>query len=97
MNEHKTYVAVDTDGRLLMVKLTPADMSDSGGAQTTPDAIRKCWPWVKHLFADGACDRMQFIDKAAFLDFIVEVVRRIDGQPGFQVVARHRVVEHTIA
>jgi Transposase DDE domain len=49
----KRHIAVDTDGRLLMINLTPADISDSAGAQMTLDGIRKCWPWLKHLFADG--------------------------------------------
>ena len=48
---------MDTDGRLLMLNLTTADISDSAGAQLILDAIRKRWPWVKHLFADGAYDR----------------------------------------
>lgn len=43
------------------------------------DAIRKRWPWVKHLFADGAYDRLQLMDKAAYLDFVAEVIRRRDG------------------
>ena len=60
-------------------------VSDSAGAQTIMDAIGKRWPWVKHLFADGAHDRTQPMDKAAFLDFIVEVV------------PRRRVVERTVA
>ena len=50
----KRHIAVDTDGRLLMVNLTTADISDSAGAQVILDGIRKRWPWVKHLFADGA-------------------------------------------
>jgi hypothetical protein len=53
----KRHLAVDTDGRLLMVKLTPADISDSAGAQAILDGIRKRWPWVKHLLADEAYDR----------------------------------------
>ena len=53
----KRHIAVDTDGRLLMVNLTTADISDSAGAQMILGAIRKRWPWVKHLFADGAYDR----------------------------------------
>ena len=50
----KRHIAVDTDGRLLMVNLTPADISDSAGAQMILDGVRKRWPWLKHLFADGA-------------------------------------------
>jgi len=67
----KRHIAVDTDGRLLMVHLTAANISDSAGAQAILDAIRKRWPWVKHLFADGACDRLKLMDTAAYLDFVV--------------------------
>jgi transposase len=91
----KRHVAVDTDGRLLMLNLTPADISDSAGAQTILDAIRKRWPFVKHFFADGAYDRLQLLDKAAFLEFVIEIVRRIDDEPGFKVVPRRWVVERT--
>ena len=91
----KRHIAVDTDGRLLMVNLTPADISDSAGAQPILDAIRKRWPWLKHLFADGAYDRTKLMDKAAFLDFVVEIVRRIDKEEGFKVVPRRWVVERT--
>ena len=35
------------------------------------------------------------MDKAAFLDFVLEVVRRIDHEPGFKVLPRRWVVERT--
>lgn len=79
----KRHIAVDTDGRLLMVKLTTADISDSAGAQAILDASGKRWPWVKHLFADAACDRLKLMDKAAYLDFVVEIIRRRVGVRGF--------------
>jgi transposase len=91
----KRHIAVDTDGRLLMVNLTPADLSDSAGAQTILDAIRTRWPWVKHLFADAAYDRLKLMDKAAYLDFVVEIIRRSDDQKGFEVLPRRWVVERT--
>ena len=91
----KRHVAVDTDGRLLMVNLTTADVSDSAGAQLILDGIRKRWPWLKHLFADGAYDRTRLMDKAAFLDFVIEIVRRSDKQIGFEVIPRRWVVERT--
>ena len=91
----KRHIAVDTDGRLLMVNLTTADISDSAGAQMILDAIRARWPWVKQLFADGAYDRLQLMDKAAYLDFVIEVIRRSDDQKGFKVLPRRWVVERT--
>ena len=91
----KRHIAVDTDGRLLMVNLTTADISDSAGAQMILDAIRKRWPWLKHLFADSAYDRGKLMDKAAFLDFVIEIVRKMEGQQGFEVLPRRWVVERT--
>ena len=78
-----------------MVNLTTADISDSAGALAILDGIRKRWPWVKHLFADGAYDRLKLMDKAAYLDFVVEIIRRSDDQKGFQVLPRRWVVERT--
>ena len=91
----KRHVAVDTDGRLLMVNLTAADVSDSAGALLILAGIRKRWPWLKHLFADGTYDRTRLLDKAAFLDFVIEAVRRSDPQSGFAVIPRRWVVERT--
>ena len=35
------------------------------------------------------------MDKTAFLDFVVQFIRRIDTEPGFHVPPRCRVVERT--
>jgi len=88
----KRHIAVDTDGRLLMVNLTTADISDSAGAQLILDGIRKRWPWLKHLFADSAYDRTKLMDTAALRDFVLEIIRRTDKQPGFKVLPRRWVV-----
>jgi len=93
----KRHIAVDTDGRLLMINLTPADISDSAGAQMILDGVRKRWPWLKHLFADGAYDRTRLMDKAAFLNFTIDVVKRSDAAKGFEVIPRRWVVERTFA
>jgi putative transposase len=93
----KRHIAVDVDGRLLMVNLTPADISDSAGAKAVLRALRAKWPWMKTLFADSAYDRAGLMDEAAMLDFTVEVVRKIEGQTGFQVLPRRWVVERTFA
>ena len=73
---------MDTDGRLLMVHLTSADISDSAGAgaQVILGAIRKRWPWMKHVFADGAYEGIKLMDKAAYMEFVVEIIRRSDAQ-----------------
>ena len=47
------HIAVDADGRLLIINLTPADISDSASTQAILEAIHKRWPWVKHPTAEG--------------------------------------------
>lgn len=91
----KRHVAVDTDGRSLMVNLTPADVQDAAGAERIIAAARKRWPRLKHLFADGAYDRGKLMSAAACRDFTIEVVRKLAGQQGFQVLPRRWVVERT--
>jgi hypothetical protein len=49
------------------------------------DSVRKRWPWLKHLFADSAYDRTKLMDKAAFLDFTIEIIKRSDTAQGFEV------------
>ena len=60
----KRHIAVDIDGRLLMVNLKTADISDNAGAPAIVDAVRKRWPWLEHLFADGAYDRTRVLGSA---------------------------------
>ncbi|HEX2531513.1 MAG TPA: IS5 family transposase [Burkholderiaceae bacterium] len=93
----KRHIAVDTDGRLLAVNLTPADVADSAGAMLVLEALKREWPEVKHLFGDAAYDHRKLMDKASFLDFTVEVARRLQGQHGFAVQPRRWVVERTFA
>ena len=91
----KRYIAVDTDGRLVMVNLTTADVQDATGAERIVAAVRKRWPWLKHLLADGAYDKGKLASAAAYHDFVFEIVRRLPDQVGFQVLPRRWVVERT--
>lgn len=92
----KRHVAVDTDGRLLLVNLTPADVQDAEGAEPIIKTVRKRWPWLKHLFADGAYGRGELMRRAASRSFVIEVVRKLAGQQGFRVLPRRWVVERTL-
>ncbi len=80
-----------------MVNLTTAEISDSAGAQAILDAVRKRRLWLKHVFADGAYDRTNLLDKAMFRDFVLEIVRRADKDAGFKVLPRRWVIGRTFA
>jgi transposase len=51
----KRHIAVDTDGRLLMVNLTPADISDRAGAQDILDGNYHIH-WLERFLAQGGMD-----------------------------------------
>jgi transposase len=91
----KRHIAVDTEGHLLMINLTPADISDSAGAEKVLEAVKQRWPWLKHWFADSAYDRRKLLDKAVLLDFVIEVVRKLRYQFEFIPLPRRWVVERT--
>ena len=91
----KRHIVVDTDGRLLLVNLTPADVQDAAGAEQIIAAVRRRWPWLNHLFADGAYDRGRLMSQAADRDFVIEVVRKLADQQGFQPLPRRWVVERS--
>ncbi len=78
-----------------MVNLTAADVQDTAGPELILQTVRRRWPWLKHLSADGAYDRGKLADLAAYEDFTVEVVRKLAGQKGFHVLPRRWVVERT--
>jgi len=88
----KRHVAVDADGRLLMANLTTADVSDSAGGAYDP----RRHPKALAVAGAEAFDRGKLMDKAAFLDFVVEIVRRIHQVPGLTVLPRRCVVERTL-
>lgn len=77
------------------VNLSTADVQDAAGAERIVAAVRKRWPWLKHLFADGAYDRGKLMSAAAYHDFVLEIVRKLPDQVGFQVLPRRWVVERT--
>lgn len=92
----KRHIAVDTDGRLLAVNLTTRTFP------TAPEPCRSSTPSASVGRGSNtsspmaAYDRRKLLDKAAFLDFVVEVVRRSDTDPGFKVIPRRWVVERSI-
>lgn len=86
------HIEVLSQGGLLMVNLTTADITDSSSAQAI-ETLGKRWPLVKHLFADSAHDRRQLLDRAAFFVFTVAIVKRTEA--GFKILPRRWAVERS--
>ena len=75
-----------------------ASIQDRDGAPGLLAATRKAFPWLRHLFADGAYAGPKLkaaLDKIG--DWTIEIVKRSDAAKGFEVIPRRWVVERTLA
>jgi putative transposase len=90
----KRHVMVDTDGRLLTVSVSPADLHDSRAAVHLLRASRREWPFVGKVWADSAY-RGRSVACATPIE--VEIVTGPANQKGFIVQKRRWVVERTLA
>jgi transposase len=85
---------VDTDGRALIIQAHPADVQDRDGALPLLKASRKSFPFVELAFADSAYAAQRVKDATSI---VIEVVKRLAGQIGFQILPRRWVVERFFA
>ena len=92
----KRHVAVDTDGRLLAVSVTCADVQDQdGGIALVRRLVRLC-PWVKTVVVDGGYKK-RFADAVQALGGrAVEVVKRPEFAKGFVLLPKRWRVEQSI-
>jgi transposase len=97
VNGRKRHILVDTVGLLLMVAVTAASVQDRDGARPLLGGLRKAFPGVELVFADGgyAGRLVEWAKSAARV--ALEIVRKPEGQRGFSVLPRRWVVERTLA
>jgi transposase len=50
----KRHIVTDTSGHLVGLQVHPADIQDRDGAVPLFRSIRTLYPWLRHIFADGA-------------------------------------------
>ncbi len=92
----KRHVAVDSDGRLLGVRITSADVPDQTGGIALLKRLLPLFPWIATVVADGGY-------KATFVDFVqvtakrvVEIVKRPEFAKGFVLLPKRWRVEQSI-
>ena len=94
----KRHIVTDTTGLLVGAEVHPADVQDRDGAVLVIEAVHDLFPWLRHLFADGAYAGDKLRQAIARLGrWTIEIVNRIAGAAGFQLVPRRWVVERTLA
>lgn len=94
----KRHIVTDTHGHLVGLQVHPADIQDRDGAVAVLASIRKLYPWLRHIFADGAYAGDKLNTALAEMGrWTVEIIRRCDTAKGFEVLPRRWVVERTFA
>ncbi|MFQ6018604.1 MAG: IS5 family transposase [Kiloniellaceae bacterium] len=94
----KRHIVTDTEGHLVGLQVHAADIQDRDGAVGLLASIRSLYPWLRHLFADGAYAGDKLADALSELGrWTIEVIKRCDRAAGFEVLPRRWVVERTFA
>ncbi|MGI4876319.1 MAG: IS5 family transposase [Janthinobacterium lividum] len=94
INGRKRHAMVDTDGRLLALHVSPADVQDRDGAVPLLKSSRRRHPLVERAYADSAYNSPRVVDATVIA---IEIVRKIADQVGFVVHPRRWVVERSFA
>jgi len=94
----KRHIVTDTEGHLVGLQVHAADIQDRDGAVPLLASIRSLYPWLRHLFADGAYAGDKLRGALAGLGrWTIEIIKRSDAAQGFEVLPRRWVVERTLA
>ena len=94
----KRHILTDTGGRLVAGMVHAAHIQDRDGAPPLLASIRWAFPWLRHVFADGAYAGPKLgkaLEKIG--QWTLEIVKRSDDVTGFKVLPRRWVVERTFA
>jgi transposase len=83
-----------TDGRALLLQVSPADVQDRDGALRLLRTSRGWFPFVERVFADTAYAGERVANATRI---VVEIVRKLPDQVGFTVLPRRWVVERFFA
>ena len=97
VNGRKRHVLVDTLGLLLVLVVHTADIQDRDGLALVCRRLRRRFPWLRLIFADGGYRGEAAGCAAAREGLRLEIVTRDPGTRGFAVLPRRWVVERTFA
>ena len=92
----KRHIVVDTLGLLLIVVVHMASLQDPAGAKLVLTPLIGRFPRLKLLWADGIYQGPLVDWVKDKLQCVLEIVRRPDGQRGFQVLPKRWIVERTL-
>jgi transposase len=98
INGRKRHIVTDTAGHLVGLVVHIASIQDRDGAVAVLASIRRLYPWLRHVFADGgyAGDKLRSA-LVGMGSWTVQIIKRSDTAQGFEILPRRWVVERTFA
>jgi transposase len=94
----KIHALVDTEGLPMRVVAHSAAIQDRDGAELVLDQIRRRFPWLELIWADGGYNARQVEAAVAKMPVLrMKIVKRSDDMSGFVVLPRRWVVERTFS
>ena len=94
----KIHALVDSKGLLMRVVVHSAAIQDRDGAGLVLDKIRRRFPWLELIWADGGYNARQVDAAVAKMAVLrLEIVKRSDDTKGFVVLPRRWVIERTFS
>jgi transposase len=98
INGRKRHIVTDTAGHLVGLVVHIASIQDRDGAVAVLASIRRLYPWLRHVFADGgyAGDKLRNA-LMGMGSWTVQIIKRSDTANGFEILPRRWVVERTFA
>lgn len=94
----KRHIVTDTLGFMVGLVVHSAGIQDRDGAPLVLKSIRKAYPDLRHVFADGGYAGPKLRDALEGEgNWTIATVKRSDAAEGFEVIPRRWVVERTFA
>jgi transposase len=84
-------------GLLLGIEVIPANVQDRDSAAALIKKTRRLFPFIKHIFADGAYAGDRLAADLASQPVTLEIVKRTDKEGGFKLIRRRWVIERTFS
>jgi len=92
----KRHTAVDSQGSVLRVWVSPADVSDARGARVVLAQVLRRYPSAQIVIADGVYDKEGLLEWL-LEEFCVALACVFREEKGFVVLARRWLVERSFA
>ena len=94
----KIHALVDSEGLPMWVLVHSAAIQDRDGAGLVLNKIRRRFPWLELIWADGGYNAWQVEAAVAKVPVLrMEIVKRSDDMNGFVVLPRRWVVDRTFS